>query len=109
MLQTIQPASSFEMQSAQTLESSCPSINSCESRVSPGVRKYSEVDGNILNTGQLFQLADTNTQNAIVDLGLDAVAVCVFWESQLPGELAKASLEPLLLILLRLAAAVTPA
>lgn len=78
-------------------------------RVRPGFGIYLEVDGHILDTGQLFELAYANAQHAVVDLGLDAVAICVFWQSQLPGKLAKASLKSLLLILLRLAAAIAPA
>ena len=68
----------------------------------------SKVYLHLLNAWELFQLADSNGQDSIVNLGLDIVGVCVLREPKLPRELAKGALIPLLTaaaLFLRLAAA----
>ena len=49
-----------------------------------GLDTLSEVNLDILDARELFQLADSHGQDSIVDLGLYAVAIGVFWESELP-------------------------
>ena len=65
----------------------------------------SEVNLDILDARELFQLADIHGQDSIVDLGLDAVAICILWESELSCKAAEGALKPLLAAFLSLLAA----